>query len=527
MIKTGVALATLLEAYGVEVVFGIPGTHSIELYRGLQETNIRHVLTRHEQGAGFMADGYARVTGNPGVCFVITGPGVTNIATPIAQAMSDAVPILLISPVNDEIDANMNFGRLHEISDQSAVTKPICAYSDTAKSSDDIEQMLERAFALFTMQRPGPVHINIPLSVLRSEVKNLWQARWPAPAEIVDQHKLQAIHAALLRANSPLVVAGGGCQGCAELVPRFAELYSTPVATTVAGRGVIPGSHPLSLGAQTEAPLVQQRIAESDLLLVLGSELAEPDHWADELILPSEQIWINLDPDLLRVRAPGLALCTDVQQVLLELARMEVPPSPDRQQWAYALCKQTKEQVRDNMTHKQRSHWRVLTEIKKALPDNVCVFSDMTQLAYTAIAYLPLQQSNSWMHPNGYGTLGYALPAAIGAGTVDSQRPLLVIVGDAGFQYTCTEMAIAVQEQMNLVVLLWQNHALLQIQEDMREAGIAPIATEQPNPDFVALATVYGWQAQKLKGLFELGQVLETAFATSGPVLLELDQNAL
>ena len=167
----GEALVALLAKYGVDTVFGIPGTHSIELYRGLEPSGMRHVLTRHEQGAGFMADGYARITGKPGVCFVITGAGVTNIATAVAQAHSDSVPLLIISPVNDIVHGadgeREHHGRLHELGDQAAVTRPFTAFSETAENQQHLLELVHRSFALFECERPRPVHINIPLSILR------------------------------------------------------------------------------------------------------------------------------------------------------------------------------------------------------------------------------------------------------------------------------------------------------------------------------------------------------------------------
>ena len=173
--KAGEALVRLLHAYGVDTVFGIPGTHSLELYRGLANSNLRHVSPRHEQGGGFMADGYARISGKPGVCFVITGPGVTNIATPLGEAYMDSVPMLVISPVNTPDPGGENVGRLHEITDQAAVTAPLTAFSATAQSADDIPILLARAFAVFAGARPQPVHINIPLSVLHEQTRAEWE----------------------------------------------------------------------------------------------------------------------------------------------------------------------------------------------------------------------------------------------------------------------------------------------------------------------------------------------------------------
>lgn len=531
--RTGEAIIRLLEQYGVDKVFGIPGTHSIELYRGLQDSGIRHILPRHEQGGGFMADGYARMTGKPGVCFVITGPGVTNLLTPMGQAYSDSVPMLVISPVNDIVehaanpeDGNpgyFNLGRLHEIGDQAAVSRPVTAFSKVATSLDDIPQLIADAFAVFHSHRPRPVHIHIPLSILRGEVTGSWTPVRPLPADPLDSILIDNIKSSLLNANAPVIVAGGGCSQFGELVVALAERVPCPVLTTVAGRGIIPGTHPLSVGAQISAPHVQQFLAKADFALVLGSELAEPDHWTETLSLPKEQIWINLDPELLENRAPDLGVVADAQAVVSSLNACMDRADGAQLKEAYQRCQPVRAAHRDGFTAIQATHWRVLTEVQKVLPADCCVCSDMTQLAYTAIDYLPREVPNSWFHPNGFGTLGYGLPAGIGVKLAHEQAPVLVIVGDAGLQYTVVEMGVAAEHNLNIVVLLWQNDALQQIADDMVENGISPNAVHQPNPDFIGLAHSFGWAANKVQGLYELGPALTEAFAADGPVLLELN----
>lgn len=175
-LTAGQALVRLLANYGVDTVFGIPGVHTLELYRGLPGSGIRHVLTRHEQGAGFMADGYARVSGKPGVCFVITGPGVTNVATAIGQAYADSVPLLVISSVNHSASLGKGWGCLHETQDQRAMTAPITAFSALALSPEQLPELIARAYAVFDSERPRPVHISIPLDVLAAPVAHDWSA---------------------------------------------------------------------------------------------------------------------------------------------------------------------------------------------------------------------------------------------------------------------------------------------------------------------------------------------------------------
>lgn len=211
-LTAGQALVRLLANYGVDTVFGIPGVHTLELYRGLPGSGIRHVLTRHEQGAGFMADGYARVSGKPGVCFVITGPGVTNVATAIGQAYADSVPLLVISSVNHSASLGKGWGCLHETQDQRAMTAPITAFSALALSPEQLPELIARAYAVFDSERPRPVHISIPLDVLAAPVAHDWSAavaRRPGRG-VPCSEALRAAAERLAAARRPMLIAGGG-----------------------------------------------------------------------------------------------------------------------------------------------------------------------------------------------------------------------------------------------------------------------------------------------------------------------------
>ena len=519
----GERIVDYLACYGVEKVFGIPGTHSIELYRGLEDSPIEHILTRHEQGAGFMADGYARQSGKPGVCFVITGPGATNALTAIAQAYSDSVPMLIFSPMNDVIENHFNLGRLHEIGDQSAVFKPVTGFSEIAYSERRLRELIDQAFELFSHQRPRPVHIHLPLSLLRARSTEKWQRPVARGAVAIDERLIAKAIEQLEAAKSPVMVVGGGCRGLGAKAVGLAERIGCPMVATVAGRAEVPVSHALAVGAQLAAPQVLALVAGADVVLVLGSELAEPDHWTTQLELPMKQIWVNLDEQLLQHHKPFLAIQASVGPVLDAINQQISRVNEPRLRQQYRLCKSIRDQHGARFTPVQKTHWRVLTEIVKQLPKPSAVCSDMTQIAYTAVEHLPLAEGINWFHPNGYGTLGYALPAAIGAKIAEPDNRVLCLVGDAGFQYTVAELGVAAERELNVVVLLWQNNALQQIADDMVDANISPNAVHQQNPDFTALAKSYGWQAHEIAGLAALGGALEQAFLQSGPVMLVLD----
>ena len=529
-LSVGEAIVQLLAEYGVEVVFGIPGTHSIELYRGLAgdgAAKIRHISPRHEQGGGFMADGYARTGGKPGVCFVITGPGVTNLATPLGEAFADAVPMLVISPVNAPAAGGDNLGRLHEITDQAALTAPLTALSATVAAPDDIPKLIARAFAIFASARPAPVHINIPLGVFSMRVAERWQAVAPPARPIGAREKLDAVASLLQHAKTPVMVVGGGACDCADEVLRLATTVACPLLTTVAGRGIIAGDHALSVGAQLRASGAQQLLAASDFGVFIGTELAEPDHWNDDLKLPSQQVWINLDDALLKRKSGATTINGDAGDAVQYLIQKIKPASKTKFAAAKKRCDDARKKIKTQYTRKEKIHLNVINELLKHLPANAIITSDMTQLAYTAIDFVPLTQPKKWHHPCTYGTLGYALPAAIGALIAsENNTPALAIVGDAGFQYTMQEMTLAAELNLNLTALLWNNNALQQIADDMTAAGFQPTATTQQNPDFIALAKACNWNAREVT-LASLGEELKKSYSESKPVLLQLNEHSI
>ena len=278
MTTCGEVLVEILEAYGIDTVFGIPGVHTVELYRGLPKTKLRHVTPRHEQGAGFMADGYARVTGRPAACFIITGPGMTNIATALGQAYGDSVPMLVISSVNNSRELGLGEGRLHELPGQRDLIAGVTAFSHSLLRAENLPAQLARAFAVFDSARPRPVHIELPLDVITASGEGLNRRPPPRCARPGPNPKAIAEAAALLsRARAPMVVLGGGTQDASEEARQLVETLGAPTALTINARGVLPPGHPLSLGGALPHPPVLQALKEADVVLAVGTELGETD----------------------------------------------------------------------------------------------------------------------------------------------------------------------------------------------------------------------------------------------------------
>ena len=521
----GQAAIALLEAHGVDTVFGIPGVHTLEFYRGLAGTRLRHVAVRHEQGAGFMADGYARASGRPAVCLLITGPGLTNAATAIGQAFSDSVPMLVLSSVNARDDLGKGRGRLHEITSQQAAMAPLTAFSRTIGNPAALAPAMADAFDAFAAARPRPVHLEVPLDVMLETAAPAAAAakrRGPPPP---DPAGIAAAARLIAQATRPLVIAGGGTVDCAASVQALVEKIGAPVVTTVAGQGVVPADQPLSVGATLAFRATQEAVAAADLAIVIGSELAETDYWTDRLTFGGRLLRIDIDaPTLTRDYPPTLGIQGDSGAVLAALLP-RLAARPD-QGTAQATAARLRAQYAASLGPLSRRHAKVLDALRRALPADGIVATDMTQIAYTANHYFPCSRPRCWFHPNGYGTLGYALPAAIGAKLAAPDRAVVALAGDAGLLFTIQELGTAVELGLPMAVLLWNNDALGQIAGDMVARGIPPIGVRQRNPDFLALARAFGCRAERPDSLAALERALTAAFAADGPTLIEVRQDS-
>jgi thiamine pyrophosphate-dependent acetolactate synthase large subunit-like protein len=521
----GEAAITLLELHGVDTVFGIPGVHTLDLYRGIGNSNLRHIGVRHEQGAGFMADGYARASGRPGVCVLITGPGVTNAATPIGQAYSDSVPVLLLSSVNETENLGKGRGRLHEITDQHAVMAPLTGLSRTVRAPEELPGAIAAAFEMFATRRPRPAHIEIPLDVLAA----------PAPTEgakpvrtdrpVADEKSLISAAAIIDSAKAPFLIVGGGTVDCAPAVIALAERIDADVAVSIAAKGVVPDNHPNCLGSTLVQAATQRALAEADVVIAVGTELAETDSWIERLPINGKLVRIDIDaPSLTRDYPPAATVLGDAGRSLEAISALV-----GRKQTSNSRAS-ARDQIRDvNAAERpplQAKHTQILNAVRKAVPEDGTFVTDMTQIAYTANYHFPMSQPRRWFHPTGYGTLGYALPAAIGAKLATPDRPTVAIAGDAGFLFTVQELATAVELKMPLAILLWNNDALGQIADDMVRLGIPEIGVKPRNPDYLALARAFGAEATRAESADALSEALAAAAGAGGPTLIEVRQDA-
>jgi acetolactate synthase-1/2/3 large subunit len=548
MRNMGQQLIDLLEAYGVDTVFGIPGVHTVEMYRGLQGSAIRHVSSRHEQSLGFMADGYARTCSKPGVCFVITGPGVTNILTAMAQAYADSIPMLVISGVNPMGRMGSGNGYLHELPNQQALAREVSAFSHTITHPAEVAQVLARAFAVFSGGRPRPVHIEIPLNLMQAPMP---EQRMAAPLRLrpgaADAASVTAAAQALQQARRPLLIAGGGSISAADAVQALAEALDAPVVMTINARGLLSDAHPLALSASPSFPAVRALVADSDVVLAIGTELGPTDfdcYDRTPFSLAGQLIRIEVDTQqMVRNCAPAIALLGDAKATTEALlAHCKVPAqarnavADTRMSPARSVTSGEKfmasagapraafarEQGLQELDPAMRADIALLHHLRDALPDARWV-GDSTRLVYAGNMGFAARHPRSWFNASvGFGALGYGLPAAIGAALADPARQVICLAGDGGLQFTLGEMGTAMEVGANLVVLLLNNSGYGEIKGAMVAAKVTPVGVDLHTPDFVALAMSYGWKAQRFDYGIDATTLAQAIQAASCPTLIEL-----
>ena len=517
----GVGIAKALKQHGVSKVFGIPGVHNVELYRGLESTGITHILARHEQGAGFMADGYARATGNPGVAFVISGPGLTNILTPVGQAYSDSVPMLVISSCLPEI-AQVP-GQLHEMRDQTGAAATVCDWSKTASDGAEVFDLLNRAFAEFSGRRARPKHISVPIDVLSGPCPDI-----PAPVAGPDlptagTQEIEQIANMLAAATKPLFIFGGGAAGAVKSANDIVRKTQAAVISTYSGRGVIDPDYPLLFGAILPRPSSETILQQADLIVAVGTELAQVDLWRDTPGHQAEMIRVDIDPLVLADQHQAeTGLLGDAKSTLEALAGVIEQSTSD---WSKDAVIEARAVARADACAQHPEIVPYIEKMRTVLPDDALIFSDMTQFAYLAKEIYPLSQPNCWQHPFGFGTLGYGMPAAIGAKIGCPHRDVVAIAGDSGFQYTAEQLGVAAELSLCLPIIIWDNGRLSAIEEAMIEVQIAPTAVVAQNPDFGLLAQAYGVAYERPLTPGDFGPVLRKALKSNQPTIIHLSPN--
>lgn len=535
----GLELVRHLEALGVDVVFGIPGVHTTELYRGLATSTIRHVTPRHELDAGFMADGYARASGKPGVCLLITGPGITNAITAMAQARADSIPMLVISGINALATHGHYRGHLHELPDQSATLKTIAKHSERLIRADDIADVLARAMAAMNSGRPGPVHIEIPTDLMEAPLSQPRDLPPSVAAPMPDARLIDQAAGLCAKAVAPVILAGGGAVWADDALRALAMRLDAPVVTTTNARGLLAGNA-LAVPASPSLPPVRALIEASDLVIAVGTQFGPTDYDAyldGGFKAPPNMIRIDRDPEAAKTSFPAtVTLCGDSAAVLDRLnAALAARPAPSSTGAARAA--ETRQAAMAALSPKMQAMTEVLAVIRDTLP-GCTIVGDSTQLVYGGNLYWEAAAPRSWFNAStGYGALGYGPPAAIGASLALPDAPVVCLVGDGGFQFCLGALGSATDEVSRVIFLVWNNNGYQEIEDHMVSRGITPVGVRPSAPDFRKIAEGYGIPSERIRltdgnsqaalapgklDLAPLAAALIRARAAQGPALIEV-----
>ena len=516
-----------LRVEGVRHVFGIPGVHNLAIYDALiRQSEITHVLARHEAGAAFMADGYARASGAPGVVVVTTGPGATNALTPLVESYAGSVPVLVVMSDVASPLVGRDLGALHEVVNQIECFRPVTRWAEAVTEAAAIPTTVHGAFDLLRTGRPGPIAISVPNDFLTSRFDagpgGGGHGRRP-PCHV------EAIHAAarlLAAASRPLLIAGGGviaAEADAELA-RLARRLGAPVITTVMGRGAISERDPLWHGVLPNSRATEAVIKAADVILAVGCRFAHRSTQGLLLNLsfePSQTlIHLDLDPTVIgRLFKPELPVVGDAKDGLTRLLE-RLGPGTARAGWDHRWRESLRPAASARYTPEVA---RLIETLRGALPDDAIVVNDQTGINYWMEWRFPVLRPRTFLYPVGSATLGYGVPAAIGAKIARPDRAVVAVVGDGGFMYSVNELATAVKYRLPVVFLVMNDDrygAIKWLQQTIFEGrwGEADLA----NPDFPALARAFGARGERVDGVDALGAALETALAADGPTVLEL-----
>ncbi|MEX2146288.1 MAG: thiamine pyrophosphate-binding protein [Candidatus Rokuibacteriota bacterium] len=526
MIRTGgECVVEALRKDGVRHVFGIPGIHNLHIYDALlRQSDIVHVLARHEQGAAFMADGYARASGEPGVVVVTTGPGATNTITPLAESYAGSVPVLLVMSDIASHLVGRDLGALHEVPHQIECFRSVTRWAEALTDAAAIPTSLAGAFALMRTGRPGPMAVSIPHDFLAARVDAVTPAGGHGvrpPCHVDDIAQAARL---LARAARPLIIAGGGvvaANAAAEL-RAVAERLGAPVITTVMGRGAMDERHPLWHSVLPDRRFTVPALQGADVVLAVGCKFGHRSMDKLGAALTDEQTLIHLDIDpavIARVFKPRLAIVGDARDGLARLgAELGTgAPAPGWDRGALAAVR------RDPGPRWTPAIAELVGTLRRALPEDTIVVNDQTGLTYWAEWRLPVYAPRTFLYPVGSATLGYAVPAAIGAKIARPHAPVVAIAGDGGFMFSVAELATAVKYRLPIVFLVVNDGrygAIKFLQEKIFEGRWGE--TELSNPDFVALAHAFGARGVRLDNVAALPAVVAAGFAADGPTVIEL-----
>ncbi|MCU6328563.1 acetolactate synthase large subunit [Enterobacter quasiroggenkampii] len=517
----------LLERQGITTVAGIPGGTVLPLYDALsQSKQIRHVLARHEQGAGFIAQGMARTQGKPAVCMACSGPGATNLVTAIADARLDSIPLICIT---GQVPSSMIGTDAFQEVDTYGISIPITKHNYLVRDIAELPQVISDAFRIAQSGRPGPVWIDIPKDVQTAEIEIdiLPEPGERAPAPEFSAESVRDAAAMINAAKRPVLYLGGGAINAADEIRQFTEKANLPTTMTLMALGMLPKAHPLSLGmlGMHGARSTNYILQEADLLIVMGARFDDRAIGKTEQFCPNAKI-IHVDIDraeLGKIKQPHVAIQGDVAEVLAQL--IPQTDATDRADWRQLVADLQREFPGAIPTEGDPlSHYGLINAVAACVDDSAIITTDVGQhQMWTAQAY-PLNRPRQWLTSGGLGTMGFGLPAAVGAALANPDRKVICFSGDGSLMMNIQEMATAAENQLDVKIILMNNEALGLVHQQQSlfyKQGVFA-ATYPGMINFMQIAAGFGLHTCDLNAEEDAHAALQAAISRPGPALIHV-----
>jgi acetolactate synthase I/II/III large subunit len=518
----GEAIVSGLVAHGVDTVFGLPGAQIYGLFDGFHQAQLKVIGARHEQACGYMAFGYARSSGRPGVFSVVPGPGVLNAGAALLTALGCNEPVLCLTGQVPTQFLGMGRGHLHEMPDQLATLRTFVKWADRIEYPDNAPPLVSRAFQEMLSGRRGPVALEMPWDVFtqRAEV-GAARPFDPFPAPQPDPDRIKAAAALIAGSKTPMIFVGSGAIEAREEILELAEMIDAPVVAFRSGRGIVSNAHELGLTMAAAYRLWPQ----TDLMIGIGTRMELP---ASSFRWPFQprglkSIRIDIDPSEMRRLTPDAAVVADAQAgtraLLAAVSKTGYSKTSGRRATirdASAAALQEIQKVQPQMAY--------LNILREVLPANAIVTDELSQVGFASWYGFPIYEPRTFITSGYQGTLGSGFPTALGAKVANPDRPVVAITGDGGFMFGVQELATAVQYKIGVVTLVFNNNAYGNVRRDQRERFDGRVvASDLVNPDFVKLAESFGVGAARVTSPVHFRPALEKALAHGGPYLIDIE----
>ena len=518
----GEAIVSGLVAHGVDTVFGLPGAQIYGLFDAFQQAQLKVIGARHEQACGYMAFGYARSTGRPGVFSVVPGPGVLNAGAALLTAFGSNEPVLCLTGQVPTAFLGKGRGHLHEMPDQLATLRTFVKWADRIEYPDMAPTMVSRAFQEMLSGRRGPVSLEMPWDVFtqRAEV-GVSKVFDPFPAPQPDPDRIRSAASLIAGSRTPMIFVGSGAIHARDEILELAESIDAPVVAFRSGRGIVSNAHELGLTMAAAYRLWPQ----TDLMIGIGTRMELPASSFRWPFQPAglKSIRIDIDPSEMRRLTPDAAVISDAQagtrELLAAVRKQGYSKTSGRRaaiREASATALRQIQQVQPQMAY--------LNILREVLPSNAIVTDELSQVGFASWYGFPIYQPRTFINSGYQGTLGSGFPTALGAKVAHPDRAVVAITGDGGFMFGVQELATAVQYQIGVVVLVFNNNAYGNVRRDQREHFDGRVvAADLVNPDFVKLAESFGVGAARVTSPEAFRPALEKALADGGPYLIDIE----